>query len=120
MSKQTIPASDEAWENRLLGADDSFVKAVTTEVADQIDDAAGSQLISIRMQKSTIEDLKVIASFNKLGYQTLMKQVIQRFVDCEKKQMWRDLVSEKLSEHTSPRITETKQEQVKQPRKKAA
>ncbi|MDX8380165.1 MAG: hypothetical protein R8K48_09055 [Gallionella sp.] len=36
------------------------------------------------MQKSTIEDLKVIASFHKLGYQTLMKQVIQRFVDCEK------------------------------------
>ncbi len=120
MSKQTIPASDEAWDNRLLGADDSFVRAVATDIADQIDEAAGSQLISIRMQKSTIEDLKVIATFNKLGYQTLMKQVVQRFVECEKKKIWRDLVSEKLSEQISPLIGEAKPQQVKQPKKRAA
>jgi len=61
-----------------------------------------SQLISIRMQKSTIEDLKLIASLNKIGYQTLMKQVMQRFVDCEKKQLFREFDFRKLGEKNLP------------------
>lgn len=100
MQNNTIPSTDEAWDERLLGADEKFVKVADKDTAARIDEAAGSQLISIRMQKSTIEDLKLIASLNKIGYQTLMKQVMQRFVDCEKKQLFRELISEKLGEKT--------------------
>lgn len=97
MSKQIIKASDEAWESRSLGADENFVGVISDELASAIDDGAGTQLISIRIQKSLIEDLKLIASLNKnIGYQTLIKQILQRFVECEKKQLFRDLVSEKL------------------------
>lgn len=96
MEKKSIPASDEAWDERLLGADEHFVGVVGADNANAIDEAAGSQLISIRMQKSTIEDLKLIASLNGIGYQTLMKQVMQRFVDCEKKQLFRELAAEKI------------------------
>lgn len=84
MSKDTIPTSDEAWDDKALGADEKYVRVVDSKTAEQIDDAAGTQLISIRMQKSTIEDLKLIASLNKIGYQTLIKQVMNRFVECEK------------------------------------
>lgn len=98
MHKENIPASDEAWDNRKLGADEKFVGVVGDDVELQIHEAAGTQLISIRMQKSMIEDLKLIASLNGLGYQTLMKQIMQRFVECEKKQLFRELVSEKLGE----------------------
>jgi hypothetical protein len=31
MTKQTIPASDEAWDERLLGADEAFVKVAEDE-----------------------------------------------------------------------------------------
>lgn len=106
MQKETIPASDEAWDERKLGADENFVKVASGDIAEQIFEAAGTQLISIRMQKSTIEDLKLIASLNGVGYQTLMKQVMQRFVDCEKKQIFRELVSEKLGEKAHKVATE--------------
>lgn len=99
MSKQTIVSTDEAWEERTLGADSESVKVVEKAQEDSIDEAAGTQLISIRLQKSLIEDFKTIASLNNgIGYQTLMKQILQRFVDSEKKRIWNELVSEKLNE----------------------
>lgn len=97
MSKQSIHASDEAWENRSLGNDEGFVKVVDEAQVANIDDASGMQMISIRMQKSLIDDFKMIASLNgDIGYQTLMKQIMQRFVDCEKKRIFNDLVAEKI------------------------
>jgi len=99
MSKQTITSSDEAWDDRALGADSEFVKAVDNDMSAIIDEASGTQLISIRLQKSLIEDFKLIASLNKgIGYQTLMKQILQRFVDGEKKLAWNEFVSRKIKE----------------------
>jgi hypothetical protein len=99
MSNHTIPVADEAWDNRTLGAEEAYAKAADETLESKIDEAAGTQLISIRMQKSMIEDFKMIAALNgTLGYQTLMKQILQRFVDCEKKSLLRQLVEEKLEE----------------------
>lgn len=97
MSKQSIHASDEAWEDRLLGSDEKFVKVAGASLEASIDEASGTQLISIRLQKSLIEDFKTIASLNGgIGYQTLMKQIMQRFVDSEKNRIFNELVSERL------------------------
>ena len=97
MSKQSIHASDEAWENRSLGSDENFVKVADDIQEDDLAEASGTQMISIRIQKSLIEDFKMIASLNgNIGYQTLMKQIMQRFVDSEKKQIFSELVKEKL------------------------
>lgn len=97
MNKQRIHASDEAWENRSLGNDENFVEVVGDAQVDVINEASGTQLISIRMQKSLIDDFKMIASLNgSIGYQTLMKQIMQRFVCSEKKRIFNELVSEKL------------------------
>lgn len=99
MVKRTIPASDEAWDDRTLGADKEFVEVVDQASEESIDEAVGMQMISIRLQKSMIEDFKLIASLSGgLGYQTLMRQVLRRFVECEKKRLFRELVSEKLQE----------------------
>ena len=97
MNKQTMPDTDEAWDERVLGHDESFVEIVSSEEEAQIDEAAGTQLISIRMQKSMIEDMKMIASLNNgIGYQTLMKQILQRVIDSEKKRIFAELVAEKV------------------------
>lgn len=102
MSKQTIPDTDEAWDEKALGADENFVEVADQNTEETIDEAAGTQLISIRMQKSMIEDFKMIASFNNgIGYQTLMKQILQRFVDSERKRIFRELIAEKMKEQTT-------------------
>lgn len=99
MDKRIIPASDEAWDERSLGLDEESVKVVDEEIEASIDESAGTQLISIRMQKSMIEDFKTIAALNgNIGYQTLMKQILQRFIDCEKKRIWSELIADKLKE----------------------
>lgn len=106
----TIPDTEEAWEERTLGADEKFVEVVDQTEEELINDAAGTQLISIRMSKCLIDDFKMIASLNgSIGYQTLMKQILQRFVDSEKKRIFRELVSEKLKaqEPKSKAVTAT-------------
>ena len=90
-----IPSTDEAWDNRELGADEAYVEVVRASDL-QVDAAAGTRLISIRLGVSMIEDLKLIANINGIGYQTLMKQVLGRFVECEKKAIWNQIVSKQL------------------------
>jgi hypothetical protein len=99
MTKRTIPSTDEAWDDRSLGADEDFVEVAPAALEKAADEASGTQLISIRMQKVMIDDLKAIAARNKnIGYQTLMKQVLQRFIEGEKRQLWNEFVSKKLNE----------------------
>lgn len=118
--QEKIVASDEAWDEKKLGSDERFVSVASDEIAQQILESAGTQLISIRMQKSLIEDLKLISSLNELGYQTLMKQILQRFVECEKKQLFRELVSEKLGEKLHQQLPDDAQCRPTSKRKKAA
>jgi predicted DNA binding CopG/RHH family protein len=121
MSKEIIPASDEAWENRSLGNDESFVKVVDEAREANIDEASGTQMISIRVQKSLIEDFKMIASLNgNIGYQTLMKQIMQRFVTCEKKRIFNELVSEKIKEQQKIMASPEKRKTPREKQRKAA
>lgn len=101
MSKQTIPTSDEAWDARELGAAEEFAHVAAEEITAGIDEASGTQLISIRLRQSSIDDLKAIALINKnIGYQTLIKQILQRFIECEKKAAWNQIVADTISKNT--------------------
>lgn len=81
-----IENTTEAWESRELGADENFVESVSLDDS-LIEEAVGLQMISIRIQKTLLEELKMIASINGLGYQPLIKQALKRFVEGEKKMM---------------------------------
>ncbi|WP_350304339.1 hypothetical protein [Photorhabdus viridis] len=94
MSKQTdkrtnnlIASTDEAWDNRELGCSEAHVKVSDDMTEDLINEALELQLISIRLNKSLIEDFKMIADLNGLGYQPLIRQVLNRFANCEKKRI---------------------------------
>lgn len=89
-----IPSTEDAWEREELGADANFVAVATDVDDDAIDRAVGLQPISIRLQKSMIEDYKMIAQLNSIGYQPLMRQVLARFADAEKKRFLRQAVAE--------------------------
>lgn len=92
-----IDNTDEAWNDGLLGADEEFV-AITKkeEIQDTINEALGLQPISIRLHKNLIEDLKMIAKLNGLGYQPLVRQILTRFVDCEKRKHLREAMENQI------------------------
>lgn len=92
-----IEGTEEAWETRELGADEDFVKAVPFD-DEAIDGAIELKMISIRLPQSLLAELKMIAQLHGLGYQPLMKQVLKRFVECEKKQLLREISGAKRAQ----------------------
>ena len=98
-----IPATDEAWEEGQLGKDAEFAVEADGDIEAQIDEALDLKLISIRLQKSLIDDFKYIASVNNIGYQTLMRQILQRFADSEKKKILRDYADEVIKAREAER-----------------
>ncbi len=93
MSNAKIQDTVEAWESGALGRDEDFVQAVEIDEL-AIDDAIELKSISIRMPKNLLDDLKDIARITGLGYQPLMKQVLARFVESEKKRLLREAAAE--------------------------
>jgi predicted DNA binding CopG/RHH family protein len=87
-------ASIEAWESGALGRDEKHVKVTDASEELALDDAMDMQMISIRLQKKLIEDLKVIAKHNGIGYQPLIRQLLTRFVISEFKRMMNDAFAE--------------------------
>lgn len=87
-----IEGTVEAWEGEQLGADEAHAK-VADDHAHEIDAALGLQPISIRLQKSLLDDLKAIASLNGIGYQPLVRQVLTRFADSEKRRLLKEHVA---------------------------
>lgn len=104
MKKDTLQSAleatelDERWDNGELGRDEPFAKPVETTPAQQaaIDESLGLQMISIRLSKALIEDYKFIAEVNGLKYQTLMRQVLARFAESEKKLMRNKAASQQI------------------------
>ncbi|MEE3208396.1 MAG: hypothetical protein VX245_00365, partial [Pseudomonadota bacterium] len=84
-----IKGNAEAWESGELGRDEKFVSRVEID-ASLLDEAAGLKSISVRMPTSLIEDLKNIGQIHGLGYQPLMKQILSRFVEAEKKRLLKE------------------------------
>ena len=74
--------TNEAWESAALGRDAAHVKRAGPEIAGQIDDALGLQMISIRLPKEVIADFKMIAQLHGVGYQPLMRDALIRFCGC--------------------------------------
>lgn len=110
--KTKIPASDEAWDEGGLGTDEKFVKVAEEGLERHVDESLGLQLISIRLQKSLIDDFKYIAELNNIGYQTLMRQILQRFADGEKNRLLREMAcdakQERLKREEEQRATRSK------------
>ncbi|MBU1960724.1 MAG: hypothetical protein KJ675_05815 [Gammaproteobacteria bacterium] len=89
-----ITGTADAWESRQLGADEDFV-ALAEEVNQEIiDQSLDLRMVSIRLQNCLLDDLKAVAKLHGLGYQPLIKQVLQRFVDAEKKRLLRNAAAE--------------------------
>ena len=80
-----IEATQDAWESGKLGRDSKYAVAASKEHGDQIDDALGLQMISIRLDKELIDMFKLLGGKYQMGYQPLMREALKRFVDGELK-----------------------------------
>jgi hypothetical protein len=100
--KEKILGTSDAWESGELGADEKHAHPASVELAAQIDDALGMQMISIRIEKSLIESFKILGAFHGIGYQPLMRDALKRFADCEMKAIVTGLV-ESQRKQTQPK-----------------
>lgn len=120
----SIVGTDEAWENGLLGSDEEFVGHLADDEADAeielISESLGLQPISIRLEKTLIEDFRAIATINGLGYQTLMRQALKRFAECEKKQLIQAMAAEIKAKVGEQKTVPALKDPHKQRHKKAA
>ena len=89
------PELDELWDNGTLGRDEHYAAEGRTTVA-EIDEILGVETVSLRFNKELLQDLKDIAELNGLGYQPLIKQILQRFVDGEKRMIANAKIQEDL------------------------
>jgi len=91
MNKQTkIKDTIEAWESGELGESLEHAKVASPELTAAIDEAIGMQMISIRLPRSVIDDFKVMAQIEGVGYQPLMRTALIRFAECEAKRVMRE------------------------------
>lgn len=74
-----------AWEAGELGNSAAHAEQSSPEHDKAVDDAMGLQMISIRLPKSLIEDLKYFAEREGLGYQPLIRRVLLRWTSHEYK-----------------------------------
>ena len=94
-TKDKIPGTTEAWESGELGQDERYVE-VDSQDDLLIDEALELKMISIRLQKGLIDDLKFVADINGMSYQPLIRQILQRFVNAEMKMLARSLAAQKI------------------------
>ena len=66
----------EEWESRDFGADAAHAKPVSSEDEREMDDAMGLQVISVRLTKQLVAQLKILASEKGLGYQPYLRMVL--------------------------------------------
>lgn len=113
-SEDKILGTEEAWDNRELGAAGEFVRKVepNPQIQAEIDTALELQPISIRLQKSLIEDYKTLAQLIGTGYQPLMRQVLARFAEAEKKRLLNRVISEE-AKRAREETAENCEEQIK-------
>lgn len=84
----------DAWDNGSLGRSEEHVAVVAPEECKAVDDSLGLQLVSIRLQKSLIANLKIVAAHHGIAYQPMIRDLLNRFVVSELKNMMHELVQE--------------------------
>jgi predicted DNA binding CopG/RHH family protein len=83
----------EKWEDGTLGRDAEHA-ALVPEASAALDNALELQLISIRLQKQLIDNLKVIANHHGIGYQPMIRDLLNRFVISEAKKIYNEKLAE--------------------------
>lgn len=78
--EQKLNDESDAWDRGDIGSSEQYTKRASPVLEAEIDDAMGLQQVTIRLQKTLIADLKVLAKQNGLGYQPFVRQLLTQHV----------------------------------------
>jgi predicted DNA binding CopG/RHH family protein len=79
-----IESTDDAWDaDGGLGESEQHVRRSSPEREQNLDASLELQMISVRLQKELLEQLKFIANHHGIGYQPLMRDVLARWARTE-------------------------------------
>jgi len=103
-TREKFYADADKWENRELGAEEEYVKRSSMPHAlkkllngkTEENPNGKMQLISIRLPEALIDDLKRIGSIEGLGYQTLARTILHRFVEAENRKELNKVLAENI------------------------
>ena len=103
-TREKFYADADKWENRELGAEEQYVKRSSMPEAlkkllngkTEENPNGKMQLISIRLPEALIDDLKRIGEIEGLGYQTLARTVLHRFVEAENRKELNKVLAENI------------------------
>lgn len=84
-------ATTEKWESGEYGLSLEHVGVVPEEASGALDASLGLQLVSIRLQRSLIKNLKLIAKYRGVAYQPLVRDLLNRFATSELKDIFHEL-----------------------------
>ena len=92
----------EKWDSQEYGADEEYVERAVLDKqyldlingSDKERPSGKMQLISIRLPEPLIQDLKEIGKKEGLGYQTLIREVMKRFVAAENRKELNQAIAE--------------------------
>lgn len=70
----------ELWESGQLGASEEHVRQVSSKKTKEIHEALGLQPVTVRLQKELVDQLKVLAKKEGLGYQPLIRHILTRYL----------------------------------------
>jgi hypothetical protein len=83
MNTKSPAVEQDPWDSGDLGRSADHVGIVTEADCRAIDDSLGLHPVSIRLEKSLISNLKLIAELRNVSYQPLIRDLLNRFVDSE-------------------------------------
>lgn len=81
--KSTVANRECPWESGALGQSEEYVRVATDAEMQEVDDALELQMISIRLQKGLLGALKEIARHHGIGYQPMIRDLLNRFAVSE-------------------------------------
>ena len=68
------------WDDRELGATDNAVRVSTQGSEERIDEGLGLHMVSKRLPKDAVDQLKVLAMEQGLGYQPFIRQILMKYL----------------------------------------
>jgi predicted DNA binding CopG/RHH family protein len=99
LDPNTIFDDVEKWESGELGSDEAHVQSVgmPQKLKRLLNKSQEKrmQLVSIRLPVELIDDLKNIGKLEGIGYQSLAREVLNRFVEAENRKRINSLILEK-------------------------
>ncbi len=66
-----------------MGNDEAHARCAPADVAAAVDESMGLQMVSIRLEKRLIGHLKEIAQHHGIGYQPMIRDLLNRFAQAE-------------------------------------